>query len=299
MSELNLTGLGVALVTPFKNDGSIDFEALTNIINHVLEGGCDYLVVLGTTAETPTLSREEKILVTDFVRGIVDNRVPLIIGIGGNNTKRVCDQLQQRNLDGYSAVLSVTPFYNKPTQEGLYQHYKTISEASPLPVILYNVPGRTGVNLSAHTTLRLAKSSPKIIAIKEASGNLQQCKDIINEAPEGFSLISGDDASTCDLMKIGARGVISVLANAFPAEVRKLVSLCRMKDSFKAEVHQNKLSKLISPLFEDGNPAGVKAALHTLGLCENILRLPLVPVSEHVAKKIKSATIELQKNSDD
>lgn len=298
MAGLKLDGLGVALVTPFTPAGSIDYEALEVIINHVINGGVDYIVAMGTTAETPTLSREEKIILADYIKEKTDGRVPLVIGIGGNNTKRICDRLQSLNLDGYSAVLSVTPYYNKPTQEGLYQHYKTIAAASPLPIILYNVPGRTGVNLSAKTTLRLAEDIPNICAIKEASGKIDQCEEIINNCPERFSVISGDDAATFNIMSRGGKGVISVVANAFPREMKKLVELCSSPSREKASTCQASLQNIITPLFEDGNPAGVKAALAELGLIHNILRLPLVPVSEHVLKKIKKASKEIVQSLD-
>lgn len=289
MSELNLEGVGVALITPFKDDLSVDYEALTKVIDHIIKGGCDYIVALGTTAETPALSVEERIKLTDNIKSTVGNRVPLVIGIGGNCTRRVCNELCKIDISGYSAVLSVTPFYNKPTQEGLFLHYKNIADVSPIPVILYNVPTRTGVNLTAETTLRLANYSTKICGIKEASGKLDQCENIIKNAPKGFSLISGDDATTCALMKLGAKGVISVLANAFPKCVKKLVSLCNNAPSNSSELYQKNLHQLIGPLFEDGNPAGIKAVLYHLGLIRNNLRLPLVPVSESVEKKIQQA----------
>ena len=289
MAEANIKGLGVALVTPFKKDSGIDYEGLGRLIEHVIEGGCDYIVALGTTAETPTLTQEEKLTLTDFIREQSAGRVPLVIGIGGNCTRQVCEEIKNRDLRGYSAMLSITPYYNKPTQEGLYQHYKSIAEVSPLPVVLYNVPGRTGVNLTARTTLRLAHDFEKICGIKEASGNITQCQEIIEGAPEGFMVISGDDSATCELMKRGAKGVISVLANAYPSQVRRLVSLCEaccLKDSQET---QTLLDEMIGPLFEEGNPAGVKAALSDMKIIENVLRLPLLPVSSQLADKIRQA----------
>ena len=281
MEDVNFKGLGVALVTPFKKDRSIDFHAFEKLIHELMEGGCDYLVVLGTTAETPTLTPKEKAEVSKFVKDTVGGRLPLVIGIGGNNTYGIVDDIQTRDLDGYSAILSVAPFYNKPTQEGLFLHFKTISESSPLPIILYNVPSRTGVNITAETTLRLAEFSPKFCGIKEASGDLKQSEKIIKGAPEGFSLISGNDGDTFNLMKMGAAGVISVLGNAFPRKMKRLVDLCSEGRITEAGECQESLSKIIKYLFEDGNPAGVKAVLHRMGMMENVLRLPLVPVSRH------------------
>lgn len=286
MADINLEGLGVALVTPFKEDFSIDFQALEILIEHVINGGCDYIVVLGTTAETPTLSEKEKKEISFFIKKQVNSRVPLVIGIGGNNTERVINDIKTRDLEGYSAILSVTPYYNKPTQEGLFQHFKAIGNVSPIPILLYNVPGRTGVNMTPTTSLRLAEFSDKFCGVKEASGKIDQCKEIIKDAPGNFHVISGDDALICPLMKIGAKGVISVLANAFPCEVQKLVSLCQKSKFDEAEICQKNLQPLISHLFEDGNPCGIKAVLSQLGMIKNILRLPLVPVSEYVERNL-------------
>lgn len=282
-------GLGVALITPFKKDLSIDFDSLEKIIHHTLHGGVDYLVVLGTTAETPTLSAEEKQEITSFVRDTVKERVPLVIGIGGNNTAGVIRDIQTRDLQGYSAILSVAPYYNKPTQEGLFRHFKAIADSSPLPIILYNVPGRTGVNMSALTTLKLAESSGNICGIKEASGKLDQSEEILELAPKSFSLISGNDSDTTALMKMGASGVISVLANAFPSQVKTLVEHCKNGNQDLANNCQDKLASIIGPIFEDGNPAGIKAVLSHMGLCSNVLRLPLVPVSKNVESRLINA----------
>lgn len=298
MDNINLDGLGVALATPFNDDKSIDFDALQGLIDHVINGGCDYIVALGTTAETPTLSLDEKILLTDFIRINVQDRVPLVIGIGGNNTLKVCESLKNRNLNGYSAILSVTPYYNKPNQQGLFEHYRVLAENSPLPLILYNVPGRTGVNLSANTTLKLAQEFNNIVAIKEASGKIDQCKEIINNAPEGFSLISGDDAATCDIMNLGGKGVISVLANAFPTQLKTLVNVCSKADWNTAKKHQDSLKDIIAPLFEEGNPVGIKATLAQLGLAKNVLRLPLVPASPFLCDKIKLAIKRINSRND-
>ena len=297
MAELMLEGLGVALVTPFKKDLSIDFEALEKLIEHVISGGCDYLVALGTTGETPTLTFEEKVLVTRFIREKAAGRLPLILGIGGNSTAKVIEEIKRRDLEGYTAILSVTPYYNKPNQKGLYLHYKAISEASPLPLVLYNVPGRTGVNLSAQTTLKLAEDSHNIVGVKEASGKLEQSEEIIKNVRKEFFLISGDDAAVAPLMQKGASGVISVLANAFPSRMKKLVNLCqeqRFKEAFEL---QHKLQSIIGHLFEDGNPAGVKSILSQMGMIQNILRLPLVAVSPGIEEKLYQETEELLRES--
>ena len=287
MAENKIEGLGVALVTPFSTDLSIDFNGLERVLQHVIDGGVDYIVVLGTTAETPTLSKIERIKVIDFVREKVSGRLPLVIGVGGNCTNGVLEDIQSLNLDGYSAILSVAPYYNKPTQSGLYQHFREISKASKLPVILYNVPGRTGVNISADTTIKLSQDCLNIYGIKEASGNTEQWNNIHEKSRTGFNLISGDDAATIQMMKIGASGVISVLANACPAQVKKVVNLCHKNRFDEALESHDLLKNLISSLFEEGNPAGVKAILSEMGLIQNKLRLPLTPVSDGLYNKIK------------
>lgn len=290
MTELNLRGLGVALITPFNNDGSIDYEALSRLIDYQLDNGTNYIVALGTTAETPTLTKEEKKEVSRFIVNKVDGRVPVVLGIGGNNTSALVEELQTTDFSGISAILSVTPYYNKPTQEGLYQHYRALSEASPLPLILYNVPGRTGVNMTSETTLRIARDCSKVIAIKEASGNLDQIEEIIKGAPEGFSVISGDDAVTSAVIDLGGIGVISVFGNAFPKEMAWLVDSALKGDSLNA---RNKMeedfNELFHLIFVEGNPAGVKSILSQKGIIVNRLRLPLVPVSEKTALMIKQA----------
>ncbi|MCH5242588.1 MAG: 4-hydroxy-tetrahydrodipicolinate synthase [Muribaculaceae bacterium] len=296
MADIRFDGLGVALVTPFKSDLTIDYGGLQKVIEHVLEGGCDYLVVLGTTSESPTLSYEEKTDIAEFIKERTNGRVPLIIGIGGNNTTGVVNDISKMNLNGYSAILSVTPYYNKPTQEGLYQHFKAIAEASPLPILLYNVPGRTGVNLTAKTTLRLSKIS-NIYGVKEASGNLSQSEEIIRNKAANFYVISGDDALTYPLMRKGAKGVISVTANAFPKEIKKLVELCRVGQYHEAENLQNFLNPFIGHLFEDGNPAGVKSVLSKMGFIENVLRLPLVRVNEKLEEKLEKESKKISELS--
>lgn len=286
MSKINLEGLGVALVTPFRQDKQIDFEALGRLIDHCIDGGADYLVVLGTTGETPALMDNEKKMIRDFVRQRTEGRIPLVIGHGGNNTQALVDTLAEDNFEGYEAILSVVPFYNKPSQEGIFQHYKAISEASELPVILYNVPGRTGVNMTAETTLRLAKECPNIIGIKEASGNFSQIDTIIKNKPENFQVISGDDAITYPLMTLGAVGVISVIGNAYPKEFGEMVRLCLAGRFKEALPIHHRFTELFGLLFVDGNPAGVKCALNALNLCENILRLPLVPTRVQTNERI-------------
>ncbi len=283
MNHIDLRGLGVALVTPFNNEGDIDFNALERVVDHLLAGGTNYIVVLGTTGETATLDAEERAAVRDFV---VDR-------VAGNCTRAVVNDLASQDLTGYSAILSVAPFYNKPSQEGLYQHFSKIAETSPLPVILYNVPGRTGVNISAATTLRLAHDYDNVIAIKEASGNFKQIEEIINNKPDGFKVISGDDALTYPLMTLGAEGVISVVGNAFPKEYGRMVRLClegRYHDALP--IHYG-FSKLYDELFVEGNPAGVKCLLHEMGLIDNVLRLPLVPTRIETSQELRKLLNEL------
>lgn len=269
--------MGVALITPFKSDKSIDFDAFARLLEYQIKNGVDYLVVLGTTAETPTLTAEERKQVREFVADRVAGRVPLVLGIGGNNTMGVIDEILHTDLSPFSAILSVVPYYNKPSQEGIYQHYKAIVEASPLPIILYNVPGRTGVNMTAATTLKLAKEFPNIIGVKEASGNISQMDDIIKNKPEDFMVISGDDGITFPLITLGAVGVISVIGNAFPREFSRMVRLALHGDYNRALLIHHRFTELFSLLFVDGNPAGVKCLLHAMGFIENELRLPLVP----------------------
>lgn len=293
MKSETLNGLGVALITPFKQDYTIDFPALEDLIEHVLIGGADYLVVLGTTAETPTLTPDEKRQIARFVVDKVEGKVPLAIGIGGNDTFSVVKEMNSRDFNGYSAILSVCPFYNRPSQEGLFMHFKTLADASPLPILLYNVPGRTGVNLAPATIARLADYSSKFVAVKEASGNREQWNEIFKLKPDNFQVVSGNDSDTFDIMKAGGCGVISVMANAFPAEIKKLVDLCAGKDYENAQDYQNGLKPYIAHLFEDGNPAGVKAMLNVLQISENVLRLPLVSVSENMEARLRHDTLEL------
>ena len=283
----DLRGLSTALVTPFKSDGSIDFEALKRLLDKQIAGKVDYLVVLGTTGEAATLSTEERLQVRTFVKDYIAGRLPLVLGVGGNNTAAVCETLQNDDLTGFAAILSVCPYYNKPSQEGLFRHFCAIAESSPLPVILYNVPGRTGVNLLPETVMRIYNAHPdKIIGIKEASGNLDQIKHLISLAKEQaiinyhLSIISGDDGLAADVMQAGGVGLISVLSNAFPEEAGRLV---READ----KTLQTALNPLISLLFKEGNPAGIKTVLAQQGVIANILRLPLVPNSLAVQEEIK------------
>lgn len=279
--------MGVALITPFKQDKSIDFPALARLVEYIIHNKADYLVVLGTTAETPTLSEEEKDEVRRFVAERVRGRIPMVLGVGGNSTKGVVDYLNSHDLHDFTAILSVVPYYNKPSQEGIYQHYKAIAQASTLPIILYNVPGRTGVNMTAQTTLRLAREFENIIGIKEASGNITQMDDIIKNKPEDFMVISGDDGITFPLITLGAVGVISVIGNAFPKEFSKMVRLALEGDFQRALLIHHRFTELFSLLFVDGNPAGVKCLLNAKGMIENELRLPLVPTKITTYEKIR------------
>lgn len=279
--------MGVALITPFKDDESIDFDALSKLIEYQIQNGIDYLVVLGTTAETPTLTEQEKNEVLSFVVERVKGRVPIVLGLGGNNTRGIVDRLKTETFHGVDAILSVVPYYNKPSQEGIYQHYKAIASATKLPVILYNVPGRTGVNMTAETTLRLAREFDNIVAIKEASGNITQMDDIIKNKPKDFMVISGDDGITFPLITLGAVGVISVIGNAFPREFSRMVRLALQGDYTNALLIHHKFTELFELLFVDGNPAGVKSILSSMGYIQNRLRLPLVPTRITTYEKIR------------
>ncbi len=277
MIQTTLRGLGVALITPFKQDDSVDYNALFRMVDYLMLNNVDFLCVLGTTAETPTLTEYEKEKVKETVIERVNGRIPILLGVGGNNTKGVTDALKNGNYKGVDAILSVVPYYNKPSQEGLYQHYRAISESTELPLVLYNVPGRTGTNMTAETTLRIAREFKNVIAVKEASGNMTQIDDIIKNRPEGFNVISGDDGITYPLITMGAVGVISVIGNAFPREFGKMVRLGLQGDYANALTIHHKFTELFKLLFVDGNPAGVKAMLNAMGMIENKLRLPLVP----------------------
>ncbi len=271
-----LKGVGVAIVTPFTEDGRVDYEGLARIVNYVIDGGVDYIVALGTTAETPTLYIQERAVVAMFISKEIAGRVPLVMGVGGNSTSEVLDQLREFDLRGADAILSVTPYYNKPSQEGLYQHFKVVSENSPLPIILYNIAGRTGVNMSVDTTLRIAKDFDNVIGVKEASGNLEQIKDVISQSPDDFLVLSGDDDMTIDVMRAGGDGVISVVANCFPKKFTRIMNLSREGRFAEAEEAYSELKEAVEALFCEGNPVGVKCALHSMGLISNKMRLPLV-----------------------
>lgn len=294
MKSVSLRGLGVALITPFKQDKSIDFNALARMIEHLIAGKADYIVVLGTTGETPTLTPDERREVREFVKEKVDGRLPLVLGMGGNCTSAVVEEIRNTDLTGYSAILSVAPFYNKPSQDGLYLHFKEIASVSPIPVVLYNVPGRTGINISAETTLRLAKDFPNIIAIKEASGNFKQIEKIINGKPDTLQVISGDDALTYPLITLGAEGVISVVGNALPREYGNMVRLCLEGRYNEALPIHYRFTRMYDELFVDGNPAGVKSLLHAMGMIENELRLPLVPTRLETGEELRKLLNELQ-----
>ena len=285
--------MGVALITPFNEDGTIDFPALARLIEYQIQNGIDYLVALGTTAETPTLTEDEKARVRAFIIEKVNGRVPIVLGLGGNNTNAIVENLKTQNFDGIDAILSVVPYYNKPSQEGIYRHYKAIASATKLPVILYNVPGRTGVNMTAETTLRLARDFDNIVAIKEASGNITQMDDIIKNKPSDFMVISGDDGITFPLITLGAVGVISVIGNAFPREFSRMVRLARNGDYASALTIHHRFTELFSLLFVDGNPAGVKCLLHAMGYIQNQLRLPLVPTRITTYEKIRDVLQKL------
>ncbi len=283
-------GTGVALVTPFKKDGSVDTAALERIVEHNINGKVEYLVVLGTTAEAATLTPAEKQLVKETVIRITNKRVPLVLGIGGNCTADVVEQLLTENLEGFQAVLSVSPYYNKPTQEGIYQHFKMVAANSPLPVIIYNVPGRTASNILPATTLRLANDFKNIIGIKEAAGDIVQAMEIIRNKPEGFLVISGDDIITLPMILAGGAGVISVIGEAFPEAFSEMVRLGLQRKVDQAyEIHY-RLTESIQMIFEQGNPAGVKEIFKTLGIAENTVRLPLVNVNEDLASRIEKFT---------
>ncbi len=282
-----LKGLGVALVTPFTEEGRVDYKGLATIIDYVIEGGVDYIVALGTTAETPTLYLQERAVIAMFISNHIAGRVPLVIGVGGNSTSEVLDQLREFDLRGADAILSVTPYYNKPSQEGLYQHFKVVAENSPLPIILYNIAGRTGVNMSVETTLRIARDFDNVIGVKEASGNLEQIYRIIDERPEGFMVISGDDGMTLDISKRSGEGVISVAGNVFPRQMSQFMSLLKEGRFDEAEKAYEPLSEAVDALFEEGNPTGVKCALHAKGIISNRMRLPLVPGSSKLEEKFK------------
>ncbi len=287
-------GTGVAIVTPFKTDGSINFPSLTKVIEHIIKGKCEYIVVMGTTGEAPTLSKNEKAEVLKHTIQIINGRVPIVYGIGGYNTAEVVNQLITTDLIGVSGILSVSPFYNKPNQAGIYHHYKEVADASPLPIILYNVPGRTAMNMTAETTLKLAHDFPRIAAIKEASGNLEQIMGIIKDRPKDFLVISGDDLLTLPIIASGADGVISVVANAFPKQFSEMVRYFLNGDFKEGNKLHYQLMRVTQLFFADGNPGGAKVAMEAKKLLKANLRLPLFPVNEAVRKAILAETRKIK-----
>ena len=283
-----LSGTGVAIVTPFKSNLSVDFNALETVINHIINGGAEYIVTLGTTGETPTLSKDEKLDILNFTIEKINGRTPIVVGIGGNDTASLVKDLETCPLDKVTAVLSASPYYSKPSQEGLFQHYKALAQASPKPILLYNVPGRTGRNLTAATTTRLAHEVPNIGGIKEAHDDMTQCMQIIRDRPADFLVVTGDDALSLSQIACGFDGVISVAANAFPKQFSNMVRLCLADDFAGGRAIHYKLLEVYNMLFVENNPAGVKAFMYEMGLLENVLRLPVTPVSTELQKAIKA-----------
>ena len=290
--ETKITGTGVAIVTPFLFSGEVDFGSLTKLLDNIIINGVDFIVGLGTTSEAVTLTFDEKKEVMKHVIKVVNNRIPVVMGIGGNNTHAVTDEIKNTDFIGISAILSVAPYYNKPNQRGIYEHFKSIAEVCPVPIILYNVPGRTSSNICADTVIKLAEDFKNIVAVKEASGDLSQVMNIIKHMPDGFSVLSGDDALTLPMIALGAEGVISVVANAFPKEFSQLVNYSLIGDIEDSRVLHYRLIEIIDLLFVDGNPAGVKAALEINGLMGNNLRLPMVPVTHDIYLRLAHAIEE-------
>ena len=287
-------GLGIALITPFTENGAVDYDAMKRIVEYQLSNGADFLCILATTGATPCLTKQEKEDIKKYIIDLVAGRIPILMGCGGNNTSAVVDELQNGDFKGIDGILSVCPYYNKPSQEGLYQHFKAISSATSLPIVLYNVPGRTGINLKAETTVRLARECENIVAIKEASGSLEQVDEILKNKPEGFAVLSGDDSLTYPMIACGADGVISVIGNALPKEFSRMIRL-EKNGEFEAAVKiHHKFTDLYSLLFVDGNPAGVKALLHEMGYIKNVLRLPLVPTRVATVQKMSQILKDLK-----
>lgn len=287
-------GTGVALITPFKKDFSVDTEALQHIVNYVIDGGVEYIVVLGTTAETATLSKDEKELVIDTIVKANQKKVPLVLGVGGNNTSEVVNELKTRDLSNFSAILSVSPYYNKPTQKGIYEHFKAIAQASPIPIILYNVPGRTASNMLPATVIQLAKDFSNIIGIKEAAGDMVQAMKLIQHKPKDFLVISGDDMVTLPMVLAGGAGVISVIGEGFPKQFSEMVRLGLQRKVDEAYELHYQLADAIDMIFEQGNPAGIKEVFYHLGLSTNTLRLPLVSVDENLSNRLKTFIQQLK-----
>lgn len=293
MAQNIFKGLGIALVTPFTPNGEVDYKALKRLVEYQLDNGADFLCILATTAETPCLNREEKDKITELVKDLVRGRIPILKYCGGNNTAAVIEEIKNTDWSGIDGILSICPYYNKPSQEGLYQHFKAISKVSPLPIVLYNVPGRTGVNMSAATTVRIANDCPNIVGIKEASGSLEQVDEIIKNKPDNFDVISGDDALTFSMVASGAAGVISVIGNALPKQFSRMIRLEFKGEYEPARKIHHMFTELYSLLFVDGNPAGVKALLNDMGFIDNILRLPLVPTKIETKQKMAEILKEM------
>ena len=279
-------GLGIALITPMKGEGEVDYEALEKLVDYQITNGADFLCILATTGEAPCLTREEKDKITDVIKRVDNGRIPILKYCGGNNTRAVIEEIKATDWSGIDGILSICPYYNKPSQEGLYQHFKAIAKASPLPVVMYNVPGRTGVNMKAATTVRIAKDFPNVVAIKEASGSLEQIDEIIKNKPKNFEVISGDDALTFSMIASGAVGVISVIGNALPKEFSRMIRLEFNNEYAAALKIHHQFTELYKLLFVDGNPAGVKSLLNDMGMIENVLRLPLVPTRIETKQKM-------------
>ena len=294
MAHKNFSGTGVAIVTPFRNDGSIDFKSLGKLLEHIIRNGVNYIVPLGTTGESVTLSKDEKKAVVNFVTDTVNCRVPVVVGIGGNNTQEILDSVTSFDFANVDGLLSVSPYYNKPSQRGIFAHFKVIAEVSPVPVIIYNVPGRTGSNITAETTLKLAKEVKNIVAVKEASGNLAQIMQIIRDKPKNFQVISGDDMLTLPMMAMGASGAISVIANACPKPFSDMVNQALQGHFDRASVIHYKLFELMIALFEEGSPSGIKSALEAIKITPNNVRLPLVPVSDALKKRIEGLMLAIK-----
>ena len=287
-------GLGIALITPFTLEGKVDYKSLRRLLDYQLANGADFLCILATTGEAPCLTKEEKEELTSFIKGVVGGRIPILKYCGGNNTAAVVDEIKTTDWTGIDGILSICPYYNKPSQDGLYQHFKAIAEVSPLPIVLYNVPGRTGINMKAETTVKLAKDFSNIVAIKEASGNLEQVDEIIKNKPDNFDVISGDDALTFSMIASGAAGVISVIGNALPKEFSRMIRLEFNGEYEPARKIHHMFTELYSLLFVDGNPAGCKALLNDMGMIENALRLPLVPTTITTKQKMADILKELR-----
>jgi len=294
MKQNIFRGLGIALITPFTETGDIDFHALKRLVEYQIGNGADFLCILATTGETPCLTKQERLDVQHFIVNLVNGRIPVVIGCGGNNTAAIVEELQTGDFKGIDGILSVCPYYNKPSQEGLFQHFKAIANATKLPVILYNVPGRTGINMQAETTVRLAKACENIVAIKEASGNLEQVDEILKNKPDGFAVLSGDDSLTYPMIACGAEGVISVIGNALPKEFSRMIRLEKRGEFEAALKIHHKFTDLYSLLFVDGNPAGVKALLNEMGFINNVLPLPLVPTRVQTVQKMSQILKDLK-----